>query len=45
MIGCGLAAACTEHTWIPVTVTAGAALLDIDPGDWVAEAGAFPAMP
>jgi len=44
MIACGLAAACPEHTWILVTVNAGAFLLDIDPGDWVAEAGAFPAI-
>jgi hypothetical protein len=45
MVPCGLTAACTDHTLIPVLVTNNATLTDINPGDWYADAMAFPEMP
>jgi hypothetical protein len=41
---CGLTAACSDHTLIPVVVTAGQTIV-INPGDWYAPEGTFPAMP
>jgi hypothetical protein len=45
MVPCGLAYGCNDHTLLDVTVTAGTATANIDPGDWYADAGAFPPMP
>jgi hypothetical protein len=45
MVLCGLAAACTDHALIPVSVTAGAALENINPADWYAPMDAFPPAP
>jgi hypothetical protein len=45
MVACGLTASCTDHTLLPVVVTAGGNLTNIDPGDWYAGSDAFPSMP
>jgi hypothetical protein len=45
MVPCGLATNCTDHTLIPVQVKAGETITGIDPGDWYAGPGAFPAYP
>ncbi len=45
MVPCGLSVDCTDHTLIPVMVAAGATVTGIDPGDWYADASAFPPMP
>jgi hypothetical protein len=45
MVPCGLSADCTDHTLIPVEVKAGDTIENINPGDWYAEASAFPVMP
>lgn len=45
MVPCRLQAGCDDHSFIDVTVTAGQTTTDIDPGDWYADAGAFPPMP
>jgi hypothetical protein len=45
MVPCGLAYGCNDHGFINVTVTAGSTTTGIDPGDWYAPAGTFPAMP
>ncbi len=45
MVPCGLAYGCDDHSLIDVTVTAGAMITGIDPGDWYADAAAFPPMP
>jgi hypothetical protein len=45
MVPCGLNASCSDHSMIPVTVAAGGSAAGIDPGDWYAPAGTFPAMP
>ncbi len=44
-VPCGLRADCVDHSLIPVTVTAGATITNIDPGDWYAGEGAFPPCP
>ncbi len=44
-VPCGLLASCTDHSLIPVHVDAGAAVENIDPQDWYAPQGTFPAMP
>jgi hypothetical protein len=44
-VPCGLSAACTDHTLIAVHVDPGAIVEDIDPQDWYAPPGTFPAMP
>ena len=41
---CGLASECTDHTLLPVTVTAGNTIV-ISPGDWYAPENSFPPMP
>jgi hypothetical protein len=45
MVPCGLLASCTDHSLIPVHVDAGAVVEDINPQDWYAPPGSFPAMP
>jgi hypothetical protein len=45
MVPCGLLASCTDHSLIPVHVDAGAVVEDINPQDWYAPPGTFPAMP
>jgi hypothetical protein len=45
MVPCGLKAGCDDHALIPVEVTSGAILTDINPQDWYAGTGAFPPMP
>ena len=45
MVPCGLAAACTDHALIPVIVTAGVVLENINPADWYAPEDAFPPAP
>ena len=42
---CGLTAACTDHTLVAVTVTAGQDTPNVNPGDWYAPPGSFPADP
>ncbi|HTX92700.1 MAG TPA: hypothetical protein VMC09_15925 [Anaerolineales bacterium] len=44
-VPCGLSVSCTDHTLIPVTVTSNATLTNINPQDWYAPDGTFPAMP
>jgi hypothetical protein len=45
MVPCGLNASCTDHSLIEVTVSAGGTAGGINPGDWYAPEGSFPAMP
>lgn len=45
MVPCGLAYGCNDHGFIDARVTAGSVTTGIDPGDWYAPAGTFPAMP
>jgi uncharacterized iron-regulated membrane protein len=45
MVPCGLLASCTDHSLIVVHVESGAVVEDINPQDWYAPEGAFPAMP
>jgi hypothetical protein len=42
---CGLQASCTDHSLVKVTVTAGQETTQIDPADWYAPPGFFPANP
>jgi hypothetical protein len=42
---CGLSVDCTDHTLVQVEVKPGETVLNIDPGDWYAESGAFPKNP
>jgi hypothetical protein len=42
---CGLSVECTDHTLMPVVVAPGYAPEDVDPADWYAPEGSFPAMP
>ncbi len=44
-VPCGLTVACTDHSLILVHVDGGAVVEDIDPQDWYADPGDFPAMP
>jgi hypothetical protein len=44
-VPCGLSASCTDHSLIAVHVDGGAVVENIDPQDWYAPAGAFPAAP
>jgi hypothetical protein len=44
-VPCGLTAACTDHTLLPVTVVAGQTTGGIDPADWYAPPGTVPANP
>jgi hypothetical protein len=45
MVPCGLDVSCTDHSLIPVTVAAGGSAGGINPDDWYAPAGSFPAKP
>jgi hypothetical protein len=45
MIPCGLSAACADHSLIDVLVTAGHVTTGVDPNDYYAPSGAFPADP
>lgn len=45
MVPCGLQASCTDHSLIAVEVKSGQDTPNINPGDWYAPAGSFPAMP
>lgn len=42
---CGLSVDCTDHTLVPVVVAPGQDAAGIDPADWYAPEGSFPAMP
>lgn len=42
---CGLENNCGDHALLPVLIQAGDILSDINPGDWYAPAGTFPARP
>jgi hypothetical protein len=42
---CGLRVDCTDHSLIDVVVTAGGLTTDVNPTDWYAPAGTFPAQP
>ncbi|MCJ7534693.1 MAG: LysM peptidoglycan-binding domain-containing protein [Anaerolineales bacterium] len=44
-VTCGLGASCSDHSLLPVVVTAGDTIQDIDLSDWYAPAGTFPARP
>ncbi|MBN2386214.1 MAG: hypothetical protein JXB85_04285 [Anaerolineales bacterium] len=44
-VPCGLLATCTDHSLVEVIVTAGLTIENINPGDWYAPEGSFPAMP
>jgi len=44
-VPCGLTAACTDHSLIDVSVNVGQATVDINPADWYAPVGSFPAIP
>jgi len=45
MVPCGLDASCSDHSLIDVPVSAGGIASGINPGDWYAPAGSFPALP
>lgn len=42
---CGLSVNCTDHSLIAIQVIAGQETSNIDPGDWYAPPGSFPAAP
>lgn len=44
-VPCGLRVDCTDHSLIDVVVTAGGLTTDVNPTDWYAPAGTFPAQP
>jgi len=44
-VTCGLGAYCSGHSLLPVVVTAGDTIQDIDLQDWYAPAGTFPPRP
>lgn len=44
-VPCGLTVDCNDHTLIVVTVAANTTVTNINPGDWYADADAFPPMP
>jgi hypothetical protein len=44
-VPCGLSVDCTDHSLIDVEVKSGQDTPNINPGDWYALAGSFPAMP
>lgn len=45
MVPCGLQYGCTDHTLIDVVVTAGNTTSGVDPNDYYADPGTFPANP
>ena len=44
-VPCGLTVSCTDHSLLNVSVTVGRTTTGIDPADWYAPPGAFPANP
>jgi hypothetical protein len=44
-VPCGLSVGCTDHSLIPVSVTSGEVTEGINPGDFYAPEGTFPAYP
>lgn len=44
-VPCGLQASCTDHTLIPVNVIIGQTTNQVNPQDWYAPPGSFPAKP
>jgi hypothetical protein len=44
-VPCGLLASCTDHSLIPVAVAGGQVTQGINPQDWYAPEGSFPAYP
>ena len=44
-VPCGLSVNCTNHSLIDVIVVAGSVTMDVNPTDWYAPAGTFPAKP
>lgn len=44
MVPCGLSVDCNDHSFLPVTVSAGQTVT-ADPADWYAPEGTFPPMP
>ncbi|MGB7874424.1 MAG: hypothetical protein WBL25_08560 [Anaerolineales bacterium] len=44
-VPCGLSVNCTDHTLIEVPVNVGQVVTGVDPADWYAPEGAFPAAP
>jgi len=44
-VPCGLSVECTDHSLIPVLVEGGVTTSNINPGDWYASPGTFPAYP
>lgn len=44
-VPCGLFASCTDHSLIPVSVTTGQTTNQVNPQDWYAPPGSFPAKP
>lgn len=45
MVPCGLSASCADHSLIEVEVKSGQDAPNVNPGDWYAPPGTFPAMP
>lgn len=44
-VACGLGVSCTDHALVDVVVRAGAVTAGVDPVDWYAPQGSFPARP
>lgn len=44
-VACGLSVDCTDHSLVPILVTAGETLEKIDPADWYAPGDSFPPLP
>lgn len=44
-VRCGLAANCTDHNLVDITVEAGQEVVNVNPNDWYAPPGSFPADP
>lgn len=44
-VPCGLAAECSDHSLIDIQLAAGQAVTGINPADWYASQGTFPAFP
>ena len=44
-VPCGLSVNCTDHSLIDVIVVTGSVTMDVNPTDWYAPAGTFPAKP
>jgi hypothetical protein len=44
-VPCGLTVNCTDHTLVPVHISAGATVTGIDPSDWARAPDAYPLVP